>query len=173
MSRMRCFPSRIVRWGRESMSDSSRHESVSPLCGRDSVARVHPKHKRLKEFTVDDYDTLLNKINLASLVLVTPNTLTETSNLAAYIGEPAKSSVFEVLRLVIAKSKETYIPSRTAAGRDEFIRLGLGVVAEVGNSPPQFRGASMPLRWGPRSVDPSHTSTVVGCLRERGWSDHG
>lgn len=84
-----------------------------------------PKHKRLKEFTVDDYDLLLGKISLASSVLVTPNTLTETSNLAAYIGEPAKSAVFQVLRSVIAESNETYIPSRTAAGRDEFIRLGL------------------------------------------------
>lgn len=84
-----------------------------------------PRHKRLQAFTVDDYDLLLTRISRALSVLVTPNTLTETSNLAAYIGEPAKVAVFQVLRSVIAVSEEKYIPSQTAAGREEFIRLGL------------------------------------------------
>ncbi len=83
------------------------------------------KHKRLTEFSVEDYDALLKIISAASAVLVTPNTLTETSNLAAHIGEPAKSHVFDVLRDVIANSQETYVPSRRAAEREEFVRLGL------------------------------------------------
>lgn len=83
------------------------------------------KHKRLTEFTVEDYDALLKIIAAASAVLVTPNTLTETSNLAAYIGEPAKSHIFEVLRTVVASSEESYVPSRKASEREEFVRLGL------------------------------------------------
>ncbi len=83
------------------------------------------KHKRLKEFIVEDYDALLKIISTASEVLVTPNILTETSNLAAHISEPARNHVFEVLRSVVASSEEIYIPSRKASEREEFVRLGL------------------------------------------------
>jgi hypothetical protein len=83
------------------------------------------KHKRLTQFTVQDYDALFKIISAATAVLVTPNTLTETSNLIAYIAEPAKSHIFEVFRTVIANSEETYVPSRKASERDEFVRLGL------------------------------------------------
>ena len=83
------------------------------------------KHKRLTQFIAKDYDTLIEMISRAPSVLVTPNTLTETSNLAAHIAEPARSEVFRVLRSVIATSRETYVPSHTAAERGEFIKLGL------------------------------------------------
>lgn len=83
------------------------------------------KHKKLTEFTQEDYDTLKGLISRSPLVLLTPNTLTETSNLAAYIGEPARSAIFQVLRAIIVESQEVYISSRTAAERSEFIRLGL------------------------------------------------
>jgi hypothetical protein len=63
------------------------------------------KHKKLTAFTVEDYDMLVRIVSGASEVLVTPNTLTETSNLAAYIGEPARSRVLAVLRTVIATSQ--------------------------------------------------------------------
>ncbi|AAQ60210.1 PIN domain-containing protein [Chromobacterium violaceum] len=83
------------------------------------------KHKRLTEFVPDDYDALLKIISNATSVLVTPNTLTETSNLAAYIGEPARSKVFAVLKNLITSTAECYIPSNTVTDRQEFIRLGL------------------------------------------------
>lgn len=87
------------------------------------------KHKKLTEFTVEDYDLLVKLIARASEVLVTPNTLTETSNLAAYIGEPARSKVMDVLRTVSIDSQERYVPSSAAARRSEFIRLGLADAA--------------------------------------------
>ena len=88
------------------------------------------RHKKLTAFTVEDYDRLVKIIARASEVLVTPNTLTETSNLAAYINEPARSKVLNVLRTVIAStSQERYVPSSVAAARKEFIRLGLADAA--------------------------------------------
>jgi hypothetical protein len=88
------------------------------------------KHKKLTEFTIEDYDLLVKLIARASEVLVTPNTLTETSNLAAYIGEPARSKVLDVLRTVSTDSQERYVPSSAAAARrSEFIRLGLADAA--------------------------------------------
>lgn len=73
----------------------------------------------------EDYDALIRIIANAPAVLVTPNTLTETSNLAAYIAEPARSQVLTVLQRLVATSDETVIPSRTASARPEFLRLGL------------------------------------------------
>ncbi len=87
------------------------------------------KHKKLTEFTVKDYDRLVEVIEMASEVLVTPNTLTETSNLVAYINEPARSKVLAVLRTVIAASQERYVPSSVAAERKEFVQLGLADAA--------------------------------------------
>ena len=46
------------------------------------------KHRRLREFDEDDYERLVRLINQVDKVLVTPNTLTEASNLLAYHGEP-------------------------------------------------------------------------------------
>jgi hypothetical protein len=37
------------------------------------------KHKRLKEFTLSDYDLLQEQLTVATEIVVTPNTLTETS----------------------------------------------------------------------------------------------
>ena len=82
-------------------------------------------HKKLSSFDCDDYDELLKLISNASDVFVTPNTLTETSNLAGYIKEPARSIIFKVFREMIKSSNELFIPSTDAAQTDEFIRLGL------------------------------------------------
>lgn len=91
-----------------------------------TASRVYiEKHKRLTEFTVEDYDALLKIISAASAILVTPNTLTETSNLAAYIGEPARSHVLEIFRCVIESTQETYVPSHKASAHKDFVRLGL------------------------------------------------
>jgi len=83
------------------------------------------KHKKLTAFNTEDYDELVKIVGRAKEVFVTPNTLTETSNLAAYIGEPARGEVFRALQSLIVNSKEIHVPSSTAAERAEFIRLGL------------------------------------------------
>lgn len=92
------------------------------------------KHKKLTAFDTEDYDELVKIVGGATEVFVTPNTLTETSNLAAYIGEPARSEVFHALRTVIANSQEKHVPSRTTAERKEFIKLGLTDTALIGAS---------------------------------------
>jgi hypothetical protein len=96
------------------------------------------KHKRLTAFTVEDYDLLYDLISRSESVLVTPNTLTETSNLAAQIAEPARTDVLRVLRDLIAKSSEVYVPSETAGGRPEFLRLGLADAALLHTSSTEF-----------------------------------
>lgn len=89
---------------------------------RDLIA----KHKRLrKNFSLDDFDLLWRLIANTPHVFVTPNTLTETSNLLGYIDEPARTQVFETFRALILSMQEEYVESRKAAGVEEFLRLGL------------------------------------------------
>jgi hypothetical protein len=95
------------------------------------------KHKRLRAFSLDDFDMLCRIIASSRQVLVTPNTLTETSNLLGHIDEPGRSRVFETFRAVIRSTTEEYVESRTACGAKEFLRIGLadsGLLEVAGKS---------------------------------------
>ncbi len=91
------------------------------------------KHSRLQQFVVEDYRILRNLLDLVEQVFVTPNTLTETSNLLAQHGEPERSRFFDQLRFTIEESKEIQIVSKVASQNREFRRLGLtdAVLLEV------------------------------------------
>ena len=89
--------------------------------GRDLIA----KHRRLRAHTVDDYDTLLDLLAPVDQVFVTPNTLTETSNMLAQHGEPERSHFFHMLRFLIHQSEEVVVTSEVASSNTEFSRLGL------------------------------------------------
>ena len=62
--------------------------------GRDFIA----KHRRLDEYSAADYDILIGLLRQVSRVLVTPNTLTEASNLLSQHGEPERSRFMGSLR---------------------------------------------------------------------------
>ncbi len=88
---------------------------------RDLIA----KHRRLREYSVEDYDILLDVLGQVERVLVTPNTLTETSNLLAQHSDPERSRFFDRLRFIILHSEEVVVESVVASSRSEFNRLGL------------------------------------------------
>ena len=73
------------------------------------------KHRRLREFTAEDYHLLTDLIGRVGPVLITPNTLTETSNLLAYHGEPERSRVFNSFRFLIENNKEIVVASLEAS----------------------------------------------------------
>ena len=83
------------------------------------------KHRRLREYTVEDYDLLIDLLSPVGRVLVTPNTLTETSNLLAQHSDPERSRFFDMLRFFIQESEEVMVASVEASGNDAFRRLGL------------------------------------------------
>lgn len=70
----------------------------------------------------EDYRLLLNVIGGAPIIF-TPNTLTEVSNLAAYIGDPARTHIFQVLKAVIQSTPESYVESSKACAVGSFVRL--------------------------------------------------
>ena len=53
--------------------------------------RLIASHKRLKEYTVDDFDLLERLISASAGIAVTPNVLSEASNLTRQIGGPARN----------------------------------------------------------------------------------
>ena len=90
--------------------------------GRELVA----KHRRLRgAYTAEDYDILVDLISPVDRVFVTPNTLTETSNLLAHHAEPERSQLFERLRTLIQESEEIVVASEDASSNSAFGRLGL------------------------------------------------
>ena len=89
--------------------------------GRDLIA----KHRRLRAYTVQDYDLMVKLLDSVDRVFVTPNTLTETSNLLAHHREPERSRFFEKLRGLIQESEEIVVASVKASSNNTFGRLGL------------------------------------------------
>ena len=83
------------------------------------------KHRRLQKFDVGAYRILQNLLGRVEQVFVTPNTLTETSNLLAQHGEPERSQFLDKLRSVIEESKEIHVVSEVATRNNAFRRLGL------------------------------------------------
>ena len=97
--------------------------------GRDLIA----KHRRLREYTSGDYDILIEVLSPVNRIFVTPNTLTEASNLLAQHRDPERSRFFARLRLIIQESEEIVVASVDAASNKAFGRLGLtdAVLLEV------------------------------------------
>ncbi len=81
------------------------------------------RHRRTRTFTAEDYDRLLDMIEaLGNRVFVTPNTLTETSDL---LKQPRDARFGDRLRFLIEQSEEIVVASATAARSNSFARLGL------------------------------------------------
>ncbi|MEE2953086.1 hypothetical protein SAMN06297251_12461 [Fulvimarina manganoxydans] len=101
--------------------------------------RIIKRHKRLQKYDEIDFRNLINLIGQFSELIFIPNTLTETSNIVRYLGEPDRSIVSEKLAEMASNHQEIFISSQSAAGRREFVRLGLAdsallIMAENGAS---------------------------------------
>lgn len=84
------------------------------------------KHGRLAGYSTDDFDLLKEMIDLGGgEVHVTPNTLTEASNLLGLHGEPERSALMRKLGELIEHSQEIIVRGRDAAQHPRFEQLGL------------------------------------------------
>ena len=84
-----------------------------------------PKHGRLEHYSTEDYDILSELLEDADDLYVTPNTLTETSNLLGQHGEPERSLLMKRLQYLIHGSREIIVASAEASSNAKFERLGL------------------------------------------------
>ena len=94
---------------------------VVGLAGRELIVR----RRRTRMFTVEDFDRLIRAISPVAELRVTPNTLTEASNLLGQHGEPQRSRLLLTLRTLIERSPEIVVASVDAARHVAFPRLGL------------------------------------------------
>lgn len=100
------------------------------LVAGDTDPHIITRHKRLKQFTVGDYRVLRELIfEAGGVVYVTPNTLTEASNLLRNYGEPDKTRLSNTLAALIHESREVIIDSADAAANAAYLRLGLADAA--------------------------------------------
>lgn len=83
------------------------------------------RHRRARSFAPEDYDRLMVIVAALERVLVTPNTLTEASNLLESGSDPR---FLTALRLIVEKSEEIVVASADATRNDAFLRLGLADV---------------------------------------------
>ncbi|MGP0093006.1 MAG: PIN domain-containing protein [Xanthobacteraceae bacterium] len=83
------------------------------------------KHKRLTEFSTDDFELLVELIGQFSQIVLLPHILAEASSLARQIDNPARSRIQDALGTLIDTTAELPIPSIHGVQRSEFNELGL------------------------------------------------
>jgi hypothetical protein len=94
------------------------------IVGSLSLDRI-ARHKRTNTFTVEDYHLLDKMLRQSRQIVVTPNILTEVSNLLGQTDENTKEELWNVLSALMPDLEERYIKSRDAVGLPEFSHLGL------------------------------------------------
>lgn len=95
------------------------------------------RHRRLRDYREEDFDLLIEFIDPMSAVVVTPNILTETSNLLRAISEPARSHIAATFQKLVGTFDARFIQSVRATEQPEFLRLWLtdaAVLAALDNS---------------------------------------
>lgn len=94
------------------------------LIGTVNLDRI-AKFNRTEQFSPEDYNTLLEVMVSFSEIVTTPNVLTEVNSLSSKLGEPERSSCFQVLALSMTRFNENYVTSSVVSQRPEFTRFGL------------------------------------------------
>jgi hypothetical protein len=84
-----------------------------------------PVFKRTSKFEESDYDLLIYYLARFQRVVVTPNIITETSNLLGQLEGRYREEAFTVFNELISFVKEQYIPSSDAAQSGSFLKLGI------------------------------------------------
>ena len=88
--------------------------------------QIVERHRNLEMFSIDDFDVLAETITEAGgVVSVTPNTLTEASNLLGQHRSPEKELLFDTLASLIHESQEVLVSSADATEHQRFRDLGL------------------------------------------------
>ena len=106
---------------------------VAGMSSREYIGR----HRRLRGYSEEDFDLLVEFIRPMSALVVTPNILTEASNLLSGIAEPARSHIADTFRQIVGSMDERFVQSTRAVEQREFPRLWLtdaAVLTELANS---------------------------------------
>ena len=108
---------------------------------------VISRHRRLRDYYAEDYDILCEFLENAKTLYVTPNTLTETSNLVGQHCEPERSVLMRRLEYLDLRESGTHSRQceRHLSNYGISQRLGLTDVVHIGirysgRNPVAYRG---------------------------------
>lgn len=94
------------------------------VIGRVSTELIK-EHRRLRGFSVADYEMLVDFAARYEVIYVTPNTLSETSNLLTSHLRGFRHRFLDTLRIMIEQSREIIVTSADAASNEHYLDLGL------------------------------------------------
>ena len=118
------------------------------------------KHRRLEGYTGEDYDALIDLLGQTNRTFVTPNTLTEASNLLGQHGEPERSLFFQTVQSLIHQSQEIVVASVEASRNHSFTRLGLTDAALLETITPERPLLTVDLDLYLEAIRISHDTAV-------------
>lgn len=136
-----------------------------------TIGAVRPdlvgRHKRVRAYTVEDYEVVLELVNAANRVWVTPNALAEASNLLGFGRRNTPPEFAMGLRQLVESVLEIYVPSEQVADRAEFGRLGLNDAALLELVTPERSLLTMDAKLyvAALAIDPGGAVNVAHLLR--------
>ena len=83
------------------------------------------KHKKLSEFSTDDFELLELLLGDDPKLVLLPNTVSEAGSLLRQHRNPERTAILSTFKKLIDLSRERYTASRVAASRAEYERLGI------------------------------------------------
>lgn len=98
-------------------------------------------------FAPEDFDTLLGILMQFRDLYITPNTVTEVSNLAGSLSGEVRRACFRVFAETIRSSEELIVESRDAAAHFTFPDYGItdAAIFRVAGDPPLILTVDFPL----------------------------
>jgi len=81
--------------------------------------------KRTNVYTAEDFDLLAGLLGRFTVLLTTPNILTEVSNLSHQLPDRARARYYHDFRKQLVLLNERYVPSASVRKKRYFDRLGL------------------------------------------------
>lgn len=95
------------------------------LIGGLTDQRLVGKHKRLREYAVEDFTLLLGLIGRAQQIVVTPHVLAEASNLFGQDDDPISKQLRGKLAGLLSGQEERHVPAIELVTNQHFLRLGV------------------------------------------------
>ncbi|HVR40919.1 MAG TPA: hypothetical protein VMU84_17640 [Thermoanaerobaculia bacterium] len=104
-------------------------------------------YKRLSIFAEEDFDLLALVVSAFRHLYVTPNIITEVSNLAGALSGDVKRQCFRTLAESIRASEELIVSSRDASNNEMFVEFGVtdAVINICAGEPPLVLTVDFPL----------------------------
>lgn len=95
------------------------------LVGGLTDKRLLGRHKRLRAYAIEDFTLLLEIIERAQQIVVTPHVLAEASNLFGQDDDAVSKALRGKLASLLGNQEERHVPAVEIVTNQHFLRLGV------------------------------------------------